>query len=96
MYIILLKNDVAMSKAKRETIDNLDIFPYDVCIEVSKDVFDKIKIPARLVNGEWVKTDDIPVMEYQTAPEKEKEIPTGNDSVYDELAAAYREGVQEA
>lgn len=96
MYVLFLKNDVAMSKAKRATINNVDVSPYDECIEVTKKVFDEIKLPAMLVNGEWVKTDEVPAMEYPKATENEEETPTGGISVYDELAAAYREGVQEA
>lgn len=71
MYIILFKNDVAMSKVQRKKIETLSITPYDKCIEVTKEEFNKIKLPARLVNGEWVKTDDAPQIDYPPAPERE-------------------------
>ena len=71
MYILLIKNDVGISKVKRKSIDSLNMTPYDKYIEVEKDVFDKIELPAKYVNGEWVKTDEAPQIDYPPAPERE-------------------------
>jgi len=56
------------------------------------------RINAHKWDGETLVFDAERYAEIEAEKEEEKPdpTPTGNDSVYDELAAAYREGVQEA
>ena len=80
MYVIFLKDNVAVSKAQRTTVDRMNISPYDNCIEISKNVFDTIELPARLVNGEWRKTDCMPCIDYPII-ESMQEVPTEQEDI---------------
>ena len=96
MYIAFLKEGVAVAKTICDSIEEMQgqMTLYDECIEISQKDFEYIELPARLNNGAWEKTDEMPVVEY---PQVETPTPpTAENPVYDELAAAYKEGVQEA
>lgn len=57
-YILYLKNEVAMAKSVRTSKDNIPLDNFDNFMEVSKEQYDQISIPAKLVNGLWVKVTD--------------------------------------
>lgn len=92
MYIVCLKDNVAVATAICKDIEaaKAQFAVYDDIQEITAEEFDTMPIPSKLEGGKWVKTDKTPIVEY---PKTEKPI---NLSVYDELAAAYNEGVQEA
>ena len=96
MYIVCLKDKIAVATAICKDIDRARAdFPYyDDIQEITAEDFDNMPIPSILINGKWEKTDETPVVEY---PQKETQAkPTDESSIYDELAAAYKEGVNEA
>ena len=94
MYIVLLKDAVAVATGRCNNLEEIseNMTPFDKAVEVSESVFNSIVLPAVFVNGKWEKADKSPKVEY---PPTQK-TNAGENSVYDELAAAYREGVQEA
>lgn len=97
MYIALLKENIAVATALCNNIDEIKdkITLYDSYEEIDAQTFNTIPLPSVFEGGKWVKTDTPTKVEYPPVTETEQEN-TGNNSVYDELAAAYREGVQEA
>ena len=94
MYIAFLKEGVAVAKTICDSIEEMQeqMTLYDECIEISEKDFENIELPAKLNNGVWENTDEMPEINYPIA----EETPTEETSVYDELAAAYKQGVQEA
>jgi hypothetical protein len=98
MYIVCLKDNIAIATAICNNLEEMQpqLSVYDEFIEVDYEVFQNIPLPAKLDNGKWVKTDEYPNVEYPQAQEPTQATDEGNGSIYDELAAAYKEGVQEA
>lgn len=98
MYMAYLKENIAVATAicnsLEEAQEQLSI--YDDVIEIDYDAFQNMPLPSKLVNGKWEKTDECPNIEYPQAQEPTQTPTEGNGSIYDELAAAYKEGVQEA
>ena len=96
MYIVCLKDNVAVATAICKDLDaaKAQFTMYDDIQEITATEFDTMPIPSKFSNGEWVKVDETPVVDYPQT-EKPTEQNTEN-SVYDELAAAYKQGVQEA
>lgn len=96
MYIVLLKENIAVATAMCNNIDEIKdkITLYDNYEEINEKTFNTIPLPSVFEGGKWVKTDKATKVNYP--PIKEEQTPTGNNSVYDELAEAYRKGVQEA
>lgn len=96
MYIACIKDNIAVATAICNDIEKAkaQFTMYDDIQEITADEFYNMPIPSKLINGKWEKTDEMPVVEYP--PTEEPIQPTGESSVYDELAAAYNEGVQEA
>ena len=94
MYIVCLKENVAVATAICKDIDEAktQFTMYDDIQEITAEEFDTMPIPSKFEGGKWVKTDEMPVVEY---PQTETP-PSTKQSVYDELAAAYKQGVQEA
>ena len=97
MYIVCIKENTAVAVAICKDIEKAkaQYTMYDDVQEITADTFYNIPIPSKLINGKWEKTDSAPVVEYpqeEITPLAEEK----NISVYDELAAAYKEGVQEA
>lgn len=93
MFLLLIKNGVAMSKMRCNNIDNIKMTLYDTAEEITEKEFKEIQLPAKKEGEAWGKTTDAPFLDLADV-ENEDEQP--QNSVYDELAAAYREGVQEA
>lgn len=91
MYVLVIKNGVAMGKILTDNIESIDMTLYDSFEEITENEFSEIQIPAKKEGGVWVKTSDVPFLEL----EETEPTPSGT-SVYDELAEAYRKGVQEA
>ena len=99
MYVAFIKDKTAVATSRCNKIEELSKFEgiYDDIVEISKTDFDNMPLPSKLNNGEWVKVDKAPHIEclQDTTPETEQGT-SDNSSVYDELAAAYKGGVQEA
>lgn len=95
MYIVCLKDNIAVANAICKDIETAKVqfTMYDDIKEITDEEFYTMPIPSKLRNGKWEKTDEMPIVEY---PQDEQQIEKTNNSVYDELAAAYKEGVQEA
>ena len=96
MYIVCLKNNVAVATAICKDLDaaKAQFTVYDDIQEITDKEFYTMPIPSKFSNGEWVKVDETPIVDY---PQTEKPTePPEESSVYDELAAAYKQGVQEA
>ena len=96
MYIVCIKDNVVVATAICKDIDEAksQFTMYDDIQEITAEEFDTMPIPSKFEGGKWVKTDEIPAVEY---PQIETPTqPAEENSVYDELAAAYKEGVQEA
>jgi hypothetical protein len=99
MYIVCLKDNVAVATAICKDLDTAkaQFTMYDDIQEITATEFDTMPIPSKFNNGEWVKVDETPIVDYpQTEKPTETTEPTTKSSVYDELAAAYKQGVQEA
>lgn len=58
-YIIYLKNEVAMAKSIRMDSENIPLGNFDTFAEVDKEVYTSIKIPAKLVDGNWETISDL-------------------------------------
>lgn len=101
MYIACLKDGVAVATS---ICDNLEesraaLSMYDEVMEISTDDFYSMPLPAKLIDGKWEKVDECPAVEYPQA--EPMETPGENDSsgdvvTWDELDAAYNEGVNGA
>lgn len=75
MFILFIKDNVAVAKGRYESIENINANLYDSYIEVTSDEFNRIEIPSKLdESGKWVKGDVLPEIEYPTIPIEEKEI----------------------
>lgn len=99
MYIVCLKENVAVATAICKNLDTAkeQFTVYDDIQEITDKEFYTMPLPSKLINGEWVKVDETPIVDYpQTEKLTEPTEPTTDSTVYDELAAAYQEGVQEA
>lgn len=75
MYILLIKNDIAVSKAKRESIENMELGIYDSYAEITEEEFENMELPSKKENGIWVKTSEFPKIDYP-AVAKIKSEPT--------------------
>jgi hypothetical protein len=95
-FFVYLKNNVCMAKGICKSVEDAEAFMafYDAVEDVTEEVYKTISIPSVKVNGNWEKNENIPVIEYPEGPVPEEQ--PHDVSVYDELAAAYREGVQGA
>lgn len=101
MYIACLKDGVAVATSICDNLEKskAELSMYDEVLEISADTFYSMPLPAKLIDGKWEKTDEWPEVEY---PQPEPvETPGENDSsgdvvTWDELDAAYNEGVNGA
>lgn len=73
-YVLYVKNEVAMAKSVRTSVDNIPLSNFDNFIEVSKEEYDQIPIPAKLVDGLWVKVTN--KAELPTAEKSSAEVAT--------------------
>lgn len=73
-YLLFLKNNIAMAKACRKTNDNVELGVYDRYVEVTLKEYNTIELPSEKIDGVWVKTNNIPKIEYPdaTTPETPK------------------------
>lgn len=96
MYIACLKDNTVVATAMCKDIDEAksQFTMYDDIQEITDNDFYTMPIPSKFINGEWVKTDKAPSVEYPQAEKPTEPMP--ENSVYDELTAAYKQGVQEA
>lgn len=96
MYIACLKDNVAVATAICRNLEEVQpqLAVYDEVVEITADTYYSMPLPSKLVDGKWEKTDEVPVVDY---PQTETEpIPAVDNSVYEELDAAYYEGVNSA
>ena len=63
-FILLLKNDIAVAKSTRKSLDGIDLGIYDRYEEVTKDEFDTVEFPAKKINSKWTKTETFPSIVY--------------------------------
>ncbi len=77
-FVLFLKDNVAVAKSRVSDIKNVDVSVYDSFAEVTKDVFDTIKLPSKKINGVWVETSKMPLIEYPSI-EPEEMKPTAQD-----------------
>lgn len=91
MYLNLDENNYLLSVASvGEGVEaDIDLSKYDLTGD---------RIRAHKWDGETLvfDADRYAEIEAENAEREAQQTPTGNNSVYDELAAAYRKGVQEA
>lgn len=91
MYLNLDENNYLLSVASvGEGVEaDIDLSKYDLTGD---------RIRAHKWDGETLvfDADRYAEIEAENAEREEQQTPTGNNSVYDELAEAYRKGVQEA
>lgn len=72
VYILFLKDDIAVAKSCRKSLDNIDLGVYDGYVEVTREEFDNIELPSKKVDNEWVKSDTFPSIEYPKVEPIEK------------------------
>lgn len=99
MYIACLKDGVAVAISVCDNLDESrsELSVYDEVVEISADAFYSMSLPSKLVDGKWEKTDEFPVVEYPEPGETPGgKNPSGDVVTWDELDAAYNEGVNSA
>lgn len=93
MYYIKIKDDIAIGISIFAPSIGFDCDRYE---EVSDEVANNVEFPAILVNGEWVKTDEYPTIDYpitETEPpqptleERVTELEEQNEMMADVLDA---------
>lgn len=73
MFILFLKDNIAVAKSRVSDINNVDKSAYDNFEEVTEEIFNVIELPSEKINGIWVKTSKFPTIEYPTIEDKQKE-----------------------
>lgn len=98
MYIVCIKDDIAISTAVCFDLAEAQaqFATYDEIKEISYEDFCNMPLPSKFVGDKWVETSDYPVITYPQKEDKQETPKEETTTVYDELAAAYKEGVQEA
>lgn len=66
-FILFLKDNIAVAKSTRKSLDKIDLGIYDNYEEVTKEEFNTIEFPAQKINSKWVKTDVFPTINYPRA-----------------------------
>lgn len=89
-YYVFKKDDIAVQAVKSGEVPTSEIFEIE---EISKLEFLTLQLPCKRIEGVWTKVDEMPEIEYpETEPDPEPE-PKPEPTMWDELAAAYTEGV---
>ena len=79
-YILFIKDDIAVAKSLRMSLDNINLDLYDKYEEVTEEIYDSIELPAVKDGNNWRKTDKYPYIDYPSAPEPIPESePTAED-----------------
>ena len=72
-FILFLKDNIAVAKSIRKSLDDVDLGVYDSYEEVTEQEYNTIELPAQKKDSSWVKTDVFPVIEYDSISEKHEE-----------------------
>lgn len=78
-FILFIKDDIAIAKARKKSLDNIELGIYDSYEEISETEFNNVELPSEKIDGVWCKTDKYPVINYpepEPIPEPE---PTAED-----------------
>ena len=63
-YILFVKNNIATAKCCYKLLKNIKSDLYDSYEEITEKEYNSIVLPSEKINGEWVKTDIFPKIEY--------------------------------
>ena len=95
-FILFLKDNIAIAKARKVSLDNVELGVYDGYEEITEKEFNTIELPSKKIDDMWCKTNKFPVIDYPSPEPKPEPTPeNGTDLSIDELATAIMEGVNE-
>ncbi len=78
-FIIFIKDDIAVAKQRRKTLDNIELGVYDRYEEISETDFNSIELPSEKIDGVWCKTDkhtniEFPIVDVILEPTAEEKL----------------------
>ena len=73
MFVLFLKDNIAVAKSRVSNVSNVDRSMYDNFEEITEEVFNVIELPSKKINDVWTKTIEFPVVEYPTIEVKQEE-----------------------
>lgn len=72
-FILFIKDDIAVAKARKKALDDIELGVYDSYEEISETDFNSIELPSKKIDGVWCKTDEYPIINYpEPIPETEE------------------------
>lgn len=65
MFILFIKDNIAMAKSRVAELNDIDLGIYDSYAEITESDFNTIELPSKKIKGVWTKTKEIPEIEYE-------------------------------
>lgn len=76
VYIVFLKDNIAVAKGSYKSLDNIKLGVYDEYREVTDTEYKSVEFPSVYTDGEWIKTEVFPVIDF---PEPTEPEPTADE-----------------